>query len=129
MLALMPDRPGNARRRQLVADTKTEGCSALERDAHQQLVQAGITDWVANRWHRFGGRRLRPDIRILHRKLILEFDGFAFHHDRLTFDRDRLRNNEIRLDDFLLLQFTHPMVRDGSFLRQVRRGLELAPPY
>lgn len=129
-LELTPSRPGNALRRRLVRDVKTEGCSPLERTGHRYLRRAAIDGWVANRGILVLGQRARPDVRFRARKLVLEFDGFAFHSSRAAFEHDRGRGNLFALDGYLVLHFTDRTLQDSAtFIRQVRRGLRIAAPY
>ncbi|MDQ6657292.1 MAG: endonuclease domain-containing protein [Actinomycetota bacterium] len=129
-LELTPHRRRNDRRRALLREVKSEGCSPLERRAHRVLRRAGITDWVANRRYRACGQDVRPDIRFRRVKMIIEFDGFAYHSSREAFDQDRKRGNLLPLAGFTVLRYTDATLDDEvEFLQQVRHGLRIAPPY
>lgn len=128
-LELLPHRPGNTLRRQLLRDTATFGCSVLERRAHRLLRSAGITEWVANRRFRIGGSTIVPDIRFTRLRLILEFDGYAYHHQRDVFETDRSRDNLVQIHRFIALRFTDRSLEDGKdFVRQVRAAMRIAHP-
>lgn len=129
-LRLTRGRWGNRARRRLLKDSATMGCSELERRAHRVLRRAGITEWVANRRYRIGDSILMPDIRFTRVRLLLEFDGYAFHHQREAFESDRTRDNLAQLHRFIALRFTHLSLEDeGEFVRQVRAAERLAQPY
>lgn len=129
-LELTPGRRHNPRRRQLVKDVKSEGCSPLERTGHRLLRSAGIHDWIANHRYRVLGRDTRPDVRFRRVRLILEFDGFAFHSSREAFDNDRRRQNPFELAGFTVLRYTEVLLADQKeFVGQVRRALQTARPY
>lgn len=129
-LELTPHRLGNDLRRALLREVKSEGCSPLERRGHRLLRKAGITDWVANCRYRVFGEYVRPDIRFRRVKLIIEFDGFAYHSSRDAFDHDRKRGNLLPLAGFTVLRYTDVTLDDeAKFLHQVRSGLRVAQPY
>jgi very-short-patch-repair endonuclease len=64
-------------------------------------------------------RRRRLDFAYPDLKIAIEFDGFAFHNDRTTFDRDRAVENWLRLHGWLLLRFT-ATTKYADFVDQLR---------
>jgi hypothetical protein len=65
------------------------------------------------------GRQRRLDFAYPEQKVAIEFDGFAFHNDRTTFDRDRAVENWLRLNGWLLLRFT-ATTKYADFVDQLR---------
>ena len=65
------------------------------------------------------GRSRRLDFAYSEQKVAIEFDGFVFHNDRTTFDRDRAVENWLRLNGWLLLRFT-ATTKYAEFVAQLR---------
>lgn len=59
------------------------------------------------------------------RRLAVELDGYAFHHDRRSFQRDRTKANALTLAGVTVLRFTHDDVvrRPAAVARHLRSGL------
>ena len=66
------------------------------------LRAAGITGWSANQ--RVAGYEV--DILFRAAKVAIEIDGFAYHSDAETFQRDRTKQNAIALIGYQVLRFT-----------------------
>lgn len=103
---LMSWRPGNPRLARWLHASRDGAWSALERDAHQLLRSASITGWKANHLIHTGGRNYFADVAFPGRRLALEFDGWAFHGDRLSFIADRKRDVALYLAGWTVLRFT-----------------------
>lgn len=58
-------------------------------------------------------------------RLVVELDGYAFHHDRRTFERDRQKANDLVDLGYRVLRFTHRHVVDepGDVAIRLRRAL------
>jgi very-short-patch-repair endonuclease len=76
--------------------------SEAERIAHRLLRSAAIRGWSPNR--RVG--RAVVDIAFADDRLAVEIDGWAWHHDRERFERDRSRQNALVLAGWTVLRFT-----------------------
>lgn len=66
------------------------------------LRTSGITGWTVNR--QIAGYEV--DILFRDARVVIEIDGFAFHSDAETFQRDRSRQNAIALAGYQILRFT-----------------------
>ena len=66
------------------------------------LRAAKITGWKAN----YPVSGYVVDIAFPAEKIAIEVDGWAFHVDRATFQRDRERQNHISLNGWQVLRFT-----------------------
>lgn len=95
-------RHGSPAARRLLIAAADGARSEAERSLIKLLKEAHITGWKAN--HRLG--RYVIDIAFPVHKLAIETDGWAFHHDQDTFQKDRVRQNEIALMGWQVLRFT-----------------------
>jgi very-short-patch-repair endonuclease len=98
---------GNARLRQ-VARTLMVGAEAeSERRLQRLLRRHGIVGWVANHPLLVDGRLIaRIDIAFPAQRLAIEVDGLAYHADRVRFQRDRTRQNDMVNLGWTVLRFT-----------------------
>ena len=98
---------GNGRLRQ-VARTLMVGAEAeSERRLHRLLRAHDIAGWVANYPVLLAGRLIaRIDIAFPALRLAIEVDGLAYHSDRLRFQRDRTRQNDLVNLGWTVLRFT-----------------------
>jgi very-short-patch-repair endonuclease len=95
-------RHGSPRARRLLQAAEDGTRSEAERLLSRLLRAAGITGWQANR--RIAGYEV--DVVFRGAKVAIEVDGFAFHTDSDTFQRDRTKQNAIALAGYQLLRFT-----------------------
>jgi hypothetical protein len=51
------------------------------------------------------GRKFRADIVIPKHRLVIEFDGFAYHRSKNAFQKDRERQNLFAIHNFRVLRF------------------------
>ena len=126
--AACPDRPGNQRRAQLLRDSRDRPWSRAERRLHRLLRRHRITGWVTNYpVHLPNGSDYSPDVLFRSCKVIVEFDGYAFHSDRHSFNADRLRRNELELAGYLVLNFTWQQLteRPDWVISCIRRALTI----
>lgn len=125
-LALTPHRRGNQDRRRVLLDSRGEPWSAAERLAHRLYRQAGITGWVSN--HRIvlpGCGTYYLDMAFRRERLVSEIDGRIHQTDQALFESDRLRQNALVLDGWMVLRFTWRMLEDDPtyVLATTRRAL------
>jgi very-short-patch-repair endonuclease len=105
-LAAYPSRDGNLLRLRILDDSRDNPWSEGERELHRLLRAEGIAGWVANAWISCKGENFYADVLFRSSRLIVEFDGWEYHHDREAFERDRRRRNELELAGYLVLNFT-----------------------
>ncbi|WP_307827056.1 endonuclease domain-containing protein [Gordonia rubripertincta] len=98
--------------------------SAAERRAVTILDEAGIGGWVAN--HPSCGYEI--DVAFIPRMVAVELDGFAFHRDAGTFQRDRTRRNALIAAGWTVLNFTWTDLteRAGYVTSTIRQSLSAA---
>jgi len=62
-------------------------------------------------------------------RLVVELDGYAFHHDRVAFHRDRRKDNDLADAGYALRRFTHEDVvrRPDDVARRISRALAASP--
>lgn len=89
-LAALDGSAGQATRRSVVAEAMRNPWSYGELRLQRILLAAGLSDWVANRPIPVPDGLVIPDLRFLHAKLIVEFDGRSTHEGRFLADRERL---------------------------------------
>lgn len=102
-----PCRTGNTALR-LLAQQLSDGAAAeSERRMHRLLRQIGIDGWAPNYpvWHD-GELVAVVDIALPDRRVAIEIDGWAFHHDVDRFQRDRARQNDLIVLGWTMLRFT-----------------------
>lgn len=86
----------------LMAAAADGAASESERLAHALLRTAGIGGWLPN--HPVG--RAIIDIAFVEELVAVEVDGWAWHHTRARFERDRVRQNVLVLAGWTVLRFT-----------------------
>jgi very-short-patch-repair endonuclease len=96
------DRYGSPAARRLLQAADTGTKSHAERKFAGLLKHAGITGWQANR------RVMGYEVDFYFRKanLVVEVDGFAFHTDPESFERDRRKQNALIVSNHQVLRFT-----------------------
>lgn len=95
--------PDQAARKKAVRDAMRSPWSFGELQLHKILIRAGIQDWVANDPVRCAGIIVIPDVRFLHVKLVIEFDGRNIHEQRFIADRER--QNLLEAAGFRVIRF------------------------
>lgn len=98
--------PGNQERKRVVKGLMSNPWSVAERKFHDLLRRARIDGWVANAPIRVAGRTLLPDALFADQRLIVEIDGFDFHHSPADFQADRERQNLLTSAGYRVLRFT-----------------------
>lgn len=119
-----PGRRGNVALRMLVAEA-SEGDAPSERLLLRILRSAGISGWRANQAIDVGWARFTVDVCFAAQRIVLEVDGWAYHHDVARFRADRARDNALRLAGWTVYRFTWDQLteRPWSVLETVRRAL------
>ncbi|AQP45537.1 hypothetical protein [Tessaracoccus flavus] len=129
-----PRRRGNRLRARLVAESRDEPWSPLEREAHVMLRRSRVPGWVANHPVEIRGRRYYLDLAVPDLKLAAEIDGWEHHKTLQSFIADREKWNDLALDGWLLLHFTArsledlvPQLRQAYAIREaeLRSGIRL----
>ena len=82
------------------------GDSELERTVVQAILSAGLPQPLAQHPITLGRSTYLLDLAYPDLKIAIEVDGFAFHHDRGTFDHDRRRQNDLVTAGWTVLRFT-----------------------
>ena len=96
--------------------------SVLEAQVQQILITAGIQDWIANAPIRTrSGRTIIGDIVFKRHKLVIEVDGYTYHHGRDSFDTDRYRHNHLIHTGYTVLHVTSTMLTDPHYLPHLIR--------
>lgn len=112
---------GQAARRRVVESCLSNPWSYAELRLHRILRQAGIRGWVANVPLRLGGRVFCPDVLFSGARIIIEFDGRAFHSSRTEFTEDRERQNVYITHGYLVLRFAWHHLDDPVYVLTVLR--------
>lgn len=115
---LTPHRRGHADRRLVLLDSRDQPWSAAERLAHRIYRRAGVAGWVTNL------EMVIPDagtyyVDIVFRKerVATEIDGRLHETDIDMFENDRIRQNALVLNGWLVLRFTwHVLDRDPAYV-------------
>lgn len=115
---LTPHRRGHADRRRVLLDSRDEPWSAAERLAHRLYRRAGITGWVTNL------KTVVPDVGTYYLdmafrrlRMAIEIDGRLHETDVDVFETDRLRQNALVLQGWLMLRFTwHLLDHDPGYV-------------
>jgi hypothetical protein len=121
-------RHGTARAIRLLA-TAGGYRSAAERMAGALLRSAGITGWGTNvEIYDHAGLIGYGDIVFRSARLVIEIDGWAFHSDRDSFQRDRTRQNRLVAAGWTVLRFTWNDLkqRPDDFVAAVRRMINFS---
>ncbi|MFT3899714.1 MAG: type IV toxin-antitoxin system AbiEi family antitoxin domain-containing protein [Gordonia sp. (in: high G+C Gram-positive bacteria)] len=119
-----PGRPGIARVNKYLALLGSGARSEMERRAVHLFRRSGVTGWIAN----FRAAGYTIDFAFPDAMLAVEFDGFAFHRDAATFQRDRTRRNALIAAGWTVLNFTWGDVvdRPDQIVGQIRSALRVA---
>ncbi len=81
--------------------------SEAERVARALFTSAGLPGWIREYRVMSNGRLVaRVDFGFPEHHLVVEIDGYAYHHDQDRFQRDRLRQNNLAALGWTVLRFT-----------------------
>ena len=109
-------RNGTANLRRLIEERANEGSpveSPLERDFLTLVRERSMPEPVAQYPVFVEGHLVaRLDFAYPELKIGIELDGYAFHSDRQSFERDRRRLTELVNEGWHMLVFTRPQLRD-----------------
>ncbi|GAA3699543.1 type IV toxin-antitoxin system AbiEi family antitoxin domain-containing protein [Gordonia hankookensis] len=116
--ARYPSRTGAGRTRLILGSLASGARSEAERVTVGIYRDHGITGWSANRM--VEGHLV--DFVFAESMVIIEIDGFAFHRDAATFQRDRTKRNKLIASGWTVLNFTWDDItrRPGDVAAQVR---------
>lgn len=105
-LAEVKGRHGNTDVRRVLAESRDQPWSFLERRAHRDLRRHHIQGWRANHRVRTRGRTFYIDIAFPDLMLAVEIDGWSTHRTREAMDADAVRTNLLVLAGWTVLRFT-----------------------
>lgn len=128
-LVRMGVRHGRDRAWSVLADLAASPYSEGEVKVHRLLRRARIEGWVANAAvHDGEGLIGYVDLLFEDSKVVVEFDGRAFHSDEVAFQRDRTRQNRLILAGYIPLRFTWDDVvhRPEHVVAEIRAALRAA---
>jgi hypothetical protein len=94
--------------RELIARATSGSRSEAEQRMARLLRSSATGPWVPNHPVRDTAGRVVAEIDFAHvgLRIAIEVDGRAFHSDRLSFERDRWRQNALTVGGWLVLRFT-----------------------
>lgn len=126
-LQVMPHRPHNRLRRELLEDSKDEPWSEAERCAHRLLRAAGITGWYTNHRVTAGQFGYTVDIVFPEQRVVIQIDGWKYHKDRHSFSNDRWRYARLAAADWTVLPFAATAVEDDpeGFVALITEALRI----
>jgi very-short-patch-repair endonuclease len=101
------------------------GESDPERRIANLLASAGLPQPVMQFGVEFAGQRYRIDLCYPNERIAIEFDSWAFHSGRKSFDEDRARANALVLLGFVVLHFTSK-TSDQTIIDTVHAALRRA---
>lgn len=96
--------------------------SYYERRVLSLIDQAGLPRPLTN--HKVAGHEV--DMVWVEKKLVLEFDGFAYHADRGAFERDRRRDQDLVAAGYRVIRVTARQVEEEPFGLIARLAAALA---
>lgn len=98
--------PGSGQLRDAVRALSDGAQSRGELRLLRILRSRGLGRWQANSPITIEGRRIVIDVAFPEYRVAVEFDGYAFHSDAESFQRDRARQNLLVNAGWLVLRFT-----------------------
>ena len=126
VLARRPKSPGAAKLRRIMRGDEHVTLSKLEARFLAVLRDAGLVLPQTNRSH--GGRRV--DCHWPKERLVLELDGYRYHHSRHAWEQDRRREREVRARGEEFRRYTYGDVFDEPqvMLAELRALVPRASP-
>lgn len=104
---------GSAARRRILSETRADTWSSGERALHRLLRSQDLPEWQANRRIRTSaGNGFVVDVVFRAARVVIEFDGWAYHGGREAFENDRARQAELVADGWAVLRFTWRQVQE-----------------
>jgi very-short-patch-repair endonuclease len=99
--------------------------SQLEAAFARLLSMSNLNGFELHRRVRVAGRSLEVDFAHSDARVAIELDGFAFHGDRTSFERDRRRDADLAVAGWIVLRFTWRDIveRPDAVVAQVRSVL------
>ena len=125
-LSALAGTSGQAVRRRVVESCLANPWSYAELRLHNILRHAGITGWVANVPLRLGRVVLHPDVLFRAERIVIEFDGRAYHSSQEEFTDDREAQNVYITHGYVVIRLVWHHLDDPAYvLRVLRRALAL----
>jgi very-short-patch-repair endonuclease len=123
------DRPGGPTLRRVIESLRISRKSALERILFPALAAAGLDEFTRNAVVRSSSGDVIEEVDALfdHARVAVQLDGWAFHHDRSRFQRDRTNQNRLAVETGLVvLRFTHRDLTQHlpDVVAQIRRAVD-----
>jgi len=121
-------RKGVGRLRKLRSHVTGNHRSEAERRVADVLARSGTGEWLANYLLQSRGRVVAElDFAQLATRIAIEVDGRAYHSDSQAFERDRVRQNRLATEGWLVLRFTWKQITEDSagVMRTVRHAVHL----
>lgn len=116
--------PGSGQLREVIRALSEGAQSGGEHRLLRMLRSRGLRRWVANYPIVIGGRRIVIDVAFPEHRVAVEFDGWAFHSDAESFQRDRERQNLLVNASWLVLRFTWADLDDpAAVVAQIEEAL------
>ncbi|WP_164479255.1 endonuclease domain-containing protein [Nakamurella antarctica] len=97
---------GSPAMRKLLAQASDGAAATSERLFIKIMRGSGICGWKANTRLRVQGRDYEADFVFATARLIVEIDGWAWHHQPDRFQQDRDKQNALTLAGWIVLRFT-----------------------
>lgn len=91
------------------------------------MKDAGVTGWQVNRRLELGAISAEVDFRFSKERLVVEIDGWAWHHQHDRFQNDRTKQNALSIAKWKVLRFTwfDLTERPRQVVEEVRLALSL----
>lgn len=86
--------------------------SELEEAVTEVLEMAQLPQPEKQRAVHVGGRLRRLDFRYKQQRVIIEADGYAWHSDVVSFEKDRQRHNSLTAVGYVVLQWTWTAIQE-----------------
>lgn len=99
--------------------------SELESRVLETIDAAGLPRPERQRTVSLGGRKRRLDFRFPGTRVVIEADGFAWHANPISFEKDRQRTNALAARGYVVLHWTWAALeeRPGELISELRRSL------
>lgn len=116
---------GNALGRYITDITSDESESIGERRTAALMAKAGISGWRQQVWVAAAERSYRVDFAFERERVIVEFDGFAFHGTAESFSRDKARDDDLRAAGWQVIHITWRQIHAApdDVIRRIKRAL------
>lgn len=116
---------GNALGRYITDITSDDSESIGERRTAALMSSAGISGWHQQVWVGAGATSYRVDFAFERERVIVEFDGFAFHSTPERFSTDKRRDDDLRAAGWKVVHITWKQLHASpeDVVRRIKRAL------